>query len=63
MRSIKARYIGPDKELWMKTLERGSVHRIYLTSFDRRDQEGYISIDEESYPITLEELINDWELS
>lgn len=57
-----AKYVGEDKELWKRTLVKGSVHKIYLTSYDISRQDGWISIDEETYPITLEELLDEWEV-
>ena len=57
-----AKYLGEDKELWKRTLTNGSTHKIYLTSYDTDSQEGWISIDEESYPVTLHELISEWEV-
>ena len=57
-----AEYVGKDKELWKRTLTKGSTHEIYLTSYDKRKQEGWISIDEETYPVTLKELVSDWEV-
>ena len=57
-----AKYVGKDKELWKRTLTNGSTHKIYLTSYDTSNQEGWISIDEETYPVTLHELINEWEV-
>ena len=57
-----AKYLGEDRELWKRTLTNGSTHKIYLTSYDTVDQEGWISIDEETYPVTLRELVNDWEV-
>lgn len=57
-----AKYVGEDKELWKKFLISGTVHKIYLTSYDTDSQEGWISIDEESYPINLRELISEWEV-
>ena len=44
---------------WKRRLEPGTVHTIYVTSANPR--EIYLSIDEESYPVTLEDLISDWE--
>lgn len=57
-----AKYVGEDKELWKRTLVNGTDHKIYLTSYDTSRQEGWISIDEETYPVTLRELINEWEV-
>ena len=57
-----AKYVGEDKELWKRTLKNDTDHRIYLTSYDTNKQEGWISIDEETYPVTLKELVSDWEV-
>lgn len=57
-----AKYVGEDKELWNSTLVNGTLHKIYLTSYDTTRQEGWISIDEETYPITLSELLSEWEV-
>lgn len=56
---VEARYVGQPVDLWKRRLEPGTVHTIYVTSANPR--EIYLSIDEESYPVTLEDLISDWE--
>ena len=57
-----AKYIGENKDLWKRVLVEGTTHDIYLTSYDTNSQKGWISIDEETYPITFTELLSEWEV-
>lgn len=59
---MKAKFVGEDKPLFKKSLVSGTVHSIYVTAYDQDEDFFWLSIDEETYPWKLEDLISDWEV-